>query len=519
MHRAELETYQQFFNLTLDLLCTANSNLFFEQLNPAWETVLGWTRDELRSRPFITFIHPEDLEKTNQVASQLLDTSCKLVDFENRYLHKDGRWIHLSWVATVRNGVFFASARDITQSVATRTALASSAARLRTIIETAVDAIITFDKLGCIESVNHSASRIFGYQASELIGQNMKILMPSPYRKKDDGYHTKYHTIGERRVVGIGREVSAMHKDGTSFPADLSVSEYVIDGKKMYTGIIRDISGRKRLEKLKNEFISTVSHELRTPLTSIRGSLGLIAHGVTGILSARTQEYVDIALSNSERLVRLINNILDVEKMNSETIELQVQSLDLISVIKKAMVVNEAFVTAYHVKLSLIGDLPEKEMMVMADEDRLIQVLTNLISNAAKFSEERKLVELSVERIGDHIRVSVRDYGPGIPETFRRRIFQRFAQEDSSDTRKRGGTGLGLSISKALIEKMQGNIGFQSTVGSGSTFFFDLPQLPQSTTQDPVRAQRASRVLVKSRTRGSQFHDVIMTSFSRRKHS
>ncbi len=235
---------------------------------------------------------------------------------------------------------------------------------------------------------------------------------------------------------------------------------------------MRDISDRKRLDRLTSEFIAMVSHELRTPLTSIRGSLGLVANGVTGLLPPQAQEYVDMALANSKRLVHLINDILDLEKIQSGKAELNLQPLDLVNVIQNTVAANEALASAHNVRLSFIEKVPDIE--VLADEDRLMQVLTSLISNAAKFSPDGEVVELSMVKRDNRIRVNVSDSGPGISRGFADRIFQRFAQEDSSSTRAKGGMGLGLNIARTLIEAMGGEIGFEPAPGGGATFFIEL---------------------------------------------
>ncbi|MDP3505635.1 MAG: PAS domain S-box protein [Myxococcales bacterium] len=354
--------------------------------------------------------------------------------------------------------------------------LRESEARSRSIIDSAVDAVVTIDERGRIDHVNPAVERLFGYAASELLGENVGVLMPSPDRQQADGSLADDAATGHRKLTDIGRDVTGVRKDGSTFPGELAVSEFTIEGRKFFTGVVRDITDRKRVERLQSEFISTVSHELRTPLTSIRGALGLVAGGVTGELPKEAQEYLDIALSNSDRLVRLINDILDIEKMQSGSMEFRLRTTELGGAIRSAMSANEAFASAHRVRLVLGSTIPAGEVLV--DPDRLAQVLTNLISNAAKFSPTDGVVELSVEHVGAVLRVNVRDHGPGIPEEFRGRIFQRFAQADASSTRQKGGTGLGLSISKAIVEKMHGRVGFESAPGGGTIFFFELPWLP-----------------------------------------
>ncbi len=470
----QLQGYGRFFDISISLLCTADATMYFRELNPAWEQTLGWTLDELKARPFTDLIHPDDVAPTLAVAGQLLE-GATTVNFENRYRHKDGRWIPMNWHASARDGVFYAAALDLSELRRKEASLLDTEGRYRSIIEAAVDAVITIDERGSIDQVNPAVERLFGFAPHELLGQNVKLLMPAPYREEHDGYLANYLSTGNRKIIGTGREITGARKDGSTFPAELAVSEFYAAGARFFTGIVRDISDRKRVERMQSEFVSTVSHELRTPLTSIRGSLGLVSAGVTGELPAEAKEYVDIALSNSDRLVRLINDILDIEKMQSGSMEFRLRATDLGAAVRGAISANQAFASSHGVRLLLASEIPLGEVFV--DTDRLAQVLANLISNAAKFSPRDGVVELAVERSEDLFRVTIRDHGPGIPEEFRGRIFQRFAQADASNTRRRGGTGLGLSISKAIVEQMRGRIGFKPAEGGGTVFFFELPYL------------------------------------------
>ena len=233
----------------------------------------------------------------------------------------------------------------------------------------------------------------------------------------------------------------------------------------------------KRIDQMKSEFVSTVSHELRTPLTSIRGSLGLIAGGVAGPLPEAAKKLVDIARSNCDRLIRLINDLLDAEKIQAGSLRLELEVSTLKPLLMQAIAANEGFASEHGVRLSL--QAADETLRVNVDRDRLAQIVTNLLSNAMKFSPKGATVEVLVLRREGRVRVEIRDQGPGISEEFRGRIFQKFSQADSSDTRLKGGTGLGLNISRALVEALGGTIGFASELGKGSVFFFELPEWAQ----------------------------------------
>jgi PAS domain S-box-containing protein len=370
-----------------------------------------------------------------------------------------------------------------------RDTLLDSQQQLSAVFENVVDGIITIDEKGKIQRFNPASEKIFGYGAEEAIGQNVNILMPDPYHGEHDGYLKNYVVTNNAKIIGKGREVEGRRKGGSIFPMDLAVSEMWIAGQRMFTGIVRDITERKQIDKMKNEFISTVSHELRTPLTSIKGSLALVRSGVAEDFPKKPRSMIDIAYSNSDRLVRLINDILDIEKIESGKIDFRMEALDLMPLVERAIEENKGFADRHEVTLAIVDTV--SEAMVEGDQDRLLQVLTNLLSNAVKFSPEGESVEVSASRKNGGYRVAVKDHGPGIPEAFRERIFGKFTQADSSDTRKKGGTGLGLSISKAIVEEHGGAIGFDTQTGDGATFFFDLPhwEKPKATPNVNQEAQ------------------------------
>lgn len=270
------------------------------------------------------------------------------------------------------------------------------------------------------------------------------------------------------------------------------------------TGVItynRDITEQKRNAQLKNDFISTVSHELRTPLTSIRGSLGLIAAGVAGELPAKAANLVNIAHNNSERLVLLINDILDMEKIESGVIAFKIKQMAVRSVLEQAIAASSNYMADSRIRIVLVDDAPRAQANI--DPDRLHQVMANLLSNAIKFSEADGTVMVKLQRRDrDMLRISVIDQGAGIPEAFRGRIFGKFEQADASSTRRKGGTGLGLSIVKTIVEKLGGAVSFETEEGKGTSFHVDLPEVqgrdakPDSPARPPREVDGRLRVLI-----------------------
>jgi PAS domain S-box-containing protein len=383
-------------------------------------------------------------------------------------------------------GHFIVTYQDVTQLRVSERQAREQATRLSAILDNAADAIITINESGSIESWSKSAERLFGYTAQEVLRRNVSMLMDEPHRGAHDGYLRRYLQTGERRIIGGRRELEALAKDGRHVPVELGINEMWLGTRRLFVGIVRDISGRREVERLKASFVSTVSHELRTPLTSIAGSLGLLAGGVAGALPSKAVRLVDIAKLNCDRLVRLINDILDLEKAESGRLEFHFEMQSMLPIVSHAVEINRAYAQGFGVTIELAST--EDDVQTLVDRDRLLQVLTNLISNAAKFSPRGGVVTVSLRVEGDVVRVCVIDRGPGIDEAFQRRIFQKFAQADSSDSRAKGGTGLGLSIAKTIVERMGGHIGFDTQSGKGTNFYFTLPLQRRSIVDEPKRA-------------------------------
>lgn len=278
-----------------------------------------------------------------------------------------------------------------------------------------------------------------------------------------------------RNQRGFRIEYRIQHADGQyRWVQELGRGVFQQDGSLLYLdGFIWDVTDRKRLEQMKDEFISTVSHELRTPLTSISAALGLLQGGALGPLQDNQRELITIAHRNSHRLSLLINDLLDMEKLAAGKIPFNIQPQSLLPLVQEALEANRTYGYERKVSLTLKPDSPN--VSVAVDSQRLMQVMSNLLSNAIKFSPENGLVEIGISLADNSARVSVVDHGPGIPAAFQDRIFQKFAQADASDSRRQGGTGLGLAITRELVERMGGQIGFLSQEGSGTTFFVDLP--------------------------------------------
>lgn len=350
----------------------------------------------------------------------------------------------------------------------------SSEARLRSLFDLSPFGIVLNDYVsGEILEVNDQLVSMTGYTKAEFININQKEITPKEYEAQE---------ITQRKIlIKAGRygpyEKELIRKDGTRCPVVLNGVLIREDTRrKLVWSIVEDISDRKRVDKMKSEFISTVSHELRTPLTSISGALGLLASHFTGDWPEPMQKMLRIALSNSQRLTQLINDLLDIEKITSGKMDFKLARLPIFPLVEQAIENNKPYALNYGVKLVLQEDAVNPEVVV--DPSRLQQILANFISNAIKFSPTDECVTVSIiETSNNTVRIKIADLGPGIPVNFHNRIFQKFSQADSSDTRAKGGTGLGLAITKELAERMNAYVGFDSIEGSGSTFWIELPKI------------------------------------------
>ncbi|MDD3014701.1 MAG: GAF domain-containing protein, partial [Candidatus Gastranaerophilales bacterium] len=336
------------------------------------------------------------------------------------------------------------------------------------------DGVIALNEEYLIESCNQEVENIFEYPVSEIKGKSISVLMPQLIINNGKLVFAKE----KQRVISPNvsdLELIGLKKSGSNFSLEIGVNKILFEKKLKFIFLIRDITERKKIEQMKNEFISTVSHELRTPLTSIQGSLELVLSTSFGDIPDQIRNLVGITYKNCIRLSNLINDLLDIEKIEIGKMQFRLETMELIPVIKEAIEANKSYAEKFNVKF--IFKPNNDNIKVNVDKNRLIQVITNLLSNAVKFSPPGDIVTIYMSRENDFSRISISDNGSGIPEGFKSKIFQKFSQSDSSNTRQKGGTGLGLSISKAIIEKMGGSISYISEENKGSTFYFDIPVL------------------------------------------
>ncbi len=388
--------------------------------------------------------------------------------------------------ATGKPARLISTSRDITERNQAEDALRRSELKFRSVTESANDAIIAADSRGNIISWNNGAKRIFGYDEAEVMGSSLTILMPEIYREAHRRGIARYNTTGEEHVIGQTVELHGLRKDGGEFPLELSLTSWKVGEENFYSGIIRDITERKQIEaeleqardaalesaRLKSEFLANMSHEIRTPMNGVIGMTGLL---LGSDLSARQQEFTQAIESSADALLTIIDDILDFSKIEAGQLRFEKIDFDLQTTVEQTveLLAERAQTKGIEIASLVFADVPTA---LRGDPGRIRQVLTNLIGNAVKFTENGEVVvnvtKQTETKKSTVVRFEVKDTGIGIAPETQRILFQAFTQADGSMTRKYGGTGLGLAISKQLAELMGGEIGVESALGKGSTFWF-----------------------------------------------
>ncbi|MBO9542126.1 PAS domain S-box protein [bacterium] len=446
--------------------------------NEAYCKLVGYASEELLALPDMRVLVHESVRDGLLARICDRDPAEPTADrYETFLRRKDGSPVEVEVVIRGTHAgpdaLMFAIVREITEKRRASERLRESEARYRLLFEHSSDAVLIVDPIHGVVTANPAACEVFGYSPEEfrLVRRDQLVETSDPRFAEA--------ALARRQAGQYRAELTLIRKDGTRFPAEVtSVSFRDKDGGRSNGMIIRDITARRQVERMKDQFITVVSHELRTPLTALKGALGLLNDGRLGGLSSQGERMLAIALSNTDRLMRLVNDILDVQRMATGHLSLELAPVEAPHLLAQAAEAMWALADEAGVTL----EVRPAAHRVWADEERILQALTNLLSNAIKFSPPGGVVTLSVEPMGEALRFSIKDEGRGIPPEMTEVIFERFRQVDASDSREKGGTGLGLPISRGIIEQHGGRLWVESRLGAGATFHFTLPFVPTGDT-------------------------------------
>jgi two-component system, LuxR family, sensor kinase FixL len=442
--------------------------------NPAAERLFGYRADDVLHQNVNLLMPSPDREQHDRYIAHYLESGIpKIIGTgrEVRGQRKDGSTfpLHLSVARTDIDGqpAFTGILHDLTRRVEIEEALRKSEERLRSIVESAVDAIIVIDERGLIQAFNPSAERLFGYHVSDVLGRNVNILMPSPDRERHDGYLRHYLTTGEQKIIGIGREVTARRKDGTTFPVHLSVGEMRSEGKRSFTGILHDLSDRvvleqrlaeqKSLAKL-GEMAAVVAHEVKNPIAGIRGALQVITSRMPA--DQRDRAVLLDIITRLDALNRIVQDML----MFARPRALRNEPLSLGALMRDTASMIERDPTMTSLEITVAGSAD-----ISGDREMLQIVFQNILMNAAQAMEGKGHIEVTITQLDRRCRVAVADRGPGMAEDVRERAFDAFF------TTKHRGTGLGLPIARRVVEAHEGTIQIDVPPEGGTTISVELP--------------------------------------------
>ena len=454
----------------LDLICAIDKQGNFQAISPVSRRMWGYAPWELVRRHISMVLPDEEVAHVEQLLTGAR-SSTGGVSFETKIRCRDGSIMDMLWSiewSTTEEAVFCV-AQDITLRKQAEDKLKASEARMRAIVDNMPVGIFSVTKEGFIESANPSAETMMQRPASELQGLSIKDLFTRAMEQIEGDF---MHQLSQK-TAGRAFRLEVDRHDGSRFGAEMAMSDYQgLEGLR-YLVVVEDVTERLEVERLKNEFLAMVSHDLRTPLTSVQAFFHMLTAGVYGQFTEQGIKKLGAAERNVERLLRLVNDLLDIEKLESGAVELNTDAVELAGVLERSVEAVRSFAESGSVML----ESASPPLKVNVDAERIVQVLVNLLSNAIKYSPAGGKVTVGVDDGNSgFVTVRVTDEGPGIPELHRRSIFERFKQIKDTDAVYKKGSGLGLAIAQQIVRVHGGEIGVDSEEGKGSSFWFTLPR-------------------------------------------
>lgn len=464
--------------------------------NGGAQALFGYSAEEAVGKHIMCII-PKDRQQEEDMFLTKIKKGGRVEHYETIRIAKNGRMIDVSLSISpiLDTAGHVVGAAKIVRDISERK---DAANYLKTVMNTIIDGLITIDDRGIVQSMNSAAEKLFGYEAKEVIGQNVKMLMPEPYHTEHDGYLKNYMTTGKAKVIGIGREVSAQRKDGSVFPMDLGINEMRIGDKRIFVGTIRDISARKAaeaglkktMERLKQSnddlesFAYIASHDLKEPLRGLANNALMIKEDCGDMLNATMKKRLDRMNYLCHRMEQLVDDLLYFSRLGRQ--ELAIQKTDLNEVIRDIESMMENTLQETNAHITIKNTLPS----ITCDSTRITEVFRNLITNAIKYNKSKeKHIEIGCLDVPE-CTFYMRDNGIGIAKEFHTdvfRIFKRLNEEDDSVK----GTGVGLTFVKKIIERHNGRIWIDSEPGKGSTFYFTINNIEQGDAYEKPAARSA----------------------------
>jgi PAS domain S-box-containing protein len=476
-----------------DALLAISENGEILHWNDAAEAIFGYSCDEALGRLLNDLIVPPDrTDEERRIREDALRHG--LAVYESVRRRKDGLLLHVSVTTkAIRDAggnleCFLSTKKDVTHLKVLRDAKLVES-KFRDLLESTPDAIVMVNVTGRVVLINSQAENVFGYRRAEMMGQPVEMLLPQRFHAAHHGHRGQFLAQPRTRTMGAGLELYGLRKNGEEFPVEISLSTLSTEEGPMVMSAVRDVTDRRHFEdalrqknvelananQAKDNFFANMSHELRTPLDAIIGFAGTLLMRLPGPLTSDQEKQLKTLQASARHLLALINDLLDVEKIETGRIELHFESVDCRSVIQEVVAALSS--VAIRKQLEFQAILPAIDLVVRTDRRALRQIVLNLANNAVKFTD-RGSVCIEVSRSSLNCRnsaeISIRDTGKGIRPEDQPRLFEPFTQVDISKTKIRDGTGLGLHLSRKLAELLGGQVTFQSEYGRGSTFTLAL---------------------------------------------